>query len=199
MSVTLVDVRAALEQLVDANTGQSISALVKDTQIQIAGVRASVQVVLGYYPPAGYLQALQERVVGALKGLGVPDPDVQVSVNIASHAIQGGVQRVPGVRNIVAVASGKGGVGKSTTAVNLALALKAAGARVGLLDADIYGPSVPILLGVSQRPESSDGKSMTPVMGHGIQANSIGFMLSEDSPAIWRGPMVTQALEQLLR
>ncbi|MBP8035310.1 MAG: P-loop NTPase, partial [Burkholderiaceae bacterium] len=173
MSVTLVDVRAALEQLVDANTGQSISALVKDTQIQIAGVRASVQVVLGYYPPAGHLQALQERVVGALKGLGVPDPDVQVSVNVVPHAIQAGVQRVPGVRNIIAVASGKGGVGKSTTAVNLALALKAAGAKVGLLDADIYGPSVPILLGVSQRPESSDGKSMTPVMGHGLQTNSI--------------------------
>lgn len=199
MSVTLVDVRAALEQLVDANTGQAISALVKDTQIQIAGVRVSVQVVLGYYPAEGTLQEIQSRVVGALKALGVPDPDVLVSVNVVPHAIQGGVQRVPGVRNIIAVASGKGGVGKSTTAVNLALALKAAGARVGLLDADIYGPSVPILLGVSQRPESSDGKSMTPVIGHGLQTNSIGFMLSEDSPAIWRGPMVTQALEQLLR
>jgi ATP-binding protein involved in chromosome partitioning len=103
------------------------------------------------------------------------------------------------VRNIIAVASGKGGVGKSTTAVNLALALQAEGARVGLLDADIYGPSVPTLLGVSQRPDSADGKTMSPVVGHGIQANSIGFMISEDNPAIWRGPMVTQALEQLLR
>jgi ATP-binding protein involved in chromosome partitioning len=103
------------------------------------------------------------------------------------------------VRNIIAIASGKGGVGKSTTAVNLALALQAEGARVGLLDADIYGPSVPLLLGVSVKPTSIDGTKMIPVLGHGLQANSIGFLMSEDTPAIWRGPMVTQALEQLLR
>jgi ATP-binding protein involved in chromosome partitioning len=103
------------------------------------------------------------------------------------------------VRNIIAVASGKGGVGKSTTAVNLAVALHAEGARVGLLDADIYGPSVPLMLGVSVKPASIDGKKMTPVMGHGLQANSIGFLMNDDTPAIWRGPMVTQALEQLLR
>jgi ATP-binding protein involved in chromosome partitioning len=139
------------------------------------------------------------KIKEALKAAGIADPEVSVTYKIIAHAVQPGVQLIPGVRNVIAVASGKGGVGKSTTAVNLALALQAAGARVGILDADIYGPSVPTMLGVMQRPDSSDGKTMAPVVGHGIQANSIGFLLKEDSPAIWRGPMVTQALEQLLR
>jgi len=134
-----------------------------------------------------------------LAAIGAADAAVEVSSRVIAHAVQPGVQLVPGVRNIIAVGSGKGGVGKSTTAVNLALALQAEGARVGVLDADIYGPSVPMLLGVSGRPESVDGKTMAPLVGHGLQANSIGFLISEDTPAIWRGPMVTQALEQLLR
>ena len=113
--------------------------------------------------------------------------------------MQQGVKLLPGVKNIIAVASGKGGVGKSTTAVNLALALAAEGASVGMLDADIYGPSQPMMLGISGRPESQDGKRLEPMTGHGIQAMSIGFMIDVDTPMVWRGPMVTQALEQLLR
>ena len=115
------------------------------------------------------------------------------------HAVQRGVKLVDGVKNIIAVASGKGGVGKSTTAVNLALALAAEGARVGMLDADIYGPSQPTMLGISGQPESADGKTMNPMMSHGLQAMSIGFLIdADDTPMVWRGPMVTQALEQLL-
>ena len=113
--------------------------------------------------------------------------------------MQRGVQLLPNVKNIVAVASGKGGVGKSTTAVNLALALAAEGARVGILDADIYGPSQPMMMGIEGRPESSDGKTMEPMENYGVQVMSIGFLVEQDNPMIWRGPMVTQALEQLLR
>jgi ATP-binding protein involved in chromosome partitioning len=198
MSVALVDVRTVLEQVLDPVTGVSLSRAVKDSQIQIADGRVSIQVVLGY-PAASRLESLRGSLIRALNAAGMAQVEVAISTKVVAHAVQPGVALVPGVRNIIAVASGKGGVGKSTTAVNLALALQAEGARVGLLDADIYGPSVPTLLGVSQRPDSTDGKTMSPVVGHGIQANSIGFMISEDNPAIWRGPMVTQALEQLLR
>jgi ATP-binding protein involved in chromosome partitioning len=117
-----------------------------------------------------------------------------------SHAAQGGVPLVPGVRNIIAVASAKGGVGKSTVAVNLALALAAEGASVGILDADIYGPSQPMMLGLQgQRPTSPDGKTLDPMTAHGVRAMSIGFLIDVEQPMVWRGPMVTQALEQLLR
>ena len=124
---------------------------------------------------------------------------VNISHKVASHAVQRGVKLIPSVKNIIAVASGKGGVGKSTTAVNLALALAAEGARVGVLDADIYGPSQPTMLGISGRPESKDGKTLEPLEAHGMQAMSIGFLIDPDTPMVWRGPMVTQALEQLLR
>jgi ATP-binding protein involved in chromosome partitioning len=187
-----------LEQVLDPVTGVSLSSAVKDSQIQVAEGRVSVQVLLGY-PAASRTEALRASLLEALRAAGIAHAEVSIATKVVAHAVQPGVALVPGVRNIIAVASGKGGVGKSTTAVNLALALQAEGARVGLLDADIYGPSVPTLLGVSQRPDSADGKTMSPVVGHGIQANSIGFMISEDNPAIWRGPMVTQALEQLLR
>ena len=198
MSVSLADVRAVLETLIDPNTGKSIGSIVKDSQIQVAGNRVSMQVALGY-PASDEIDGWREKIQSALMAAGIPSPEVSVSYKIIAHAVQPGQQLVPGVRNIIAVASGKGGVGKSTTTVNLALALQAQGARVGILDADIYGPSIPMLLGVQQRPESTDGKTMSPVVGHGIQSNSIGYLISEDSPAIWRGPMVTQALEQLLR
>ncbi len=198
MSVTLAEVREGLETVIDSNTGRSIGSVVKDSQIQIVGEYVSVRVELGY-PMASQLDGLRGQIYAALKARGVTGPDVQISVKIAAHAVQTGITRVEGVRNIIAVASGKGGVGKSTTAVNLALALQAEGARVGLLDADIYGPSVPLLLGVSVKPASLDSKKMVPILGHGLQANSIGFLMNDDTPAIWRGPMVVQALEQLLR
>jgi ATP-binding protein involved in chromosome partitioning len=138
-------------------------------------------------------------VTAALSALpGVGQVSANVSVKIVAHAAQGGVKLLPNVRNIIAVASGKGGVGKSTTAANLALALAAEGANVGLLDADIYGPSQPMMLGVSGKPDSKDGKTMEPLQAHGLQIASIGFMIDPDQPMVWRGPMVTQALQQLL-
>jgi ATP-binding protein involved in chromosome partitioning len=130
---------------------------------------------------------------------GVTDVQIDFRTEIVAHAVQRGVPLLPGVKNIIAVASGKGGVGKSTTAVNLALALQAEGATVGVLDADIYGPSQPTMLGVQGRPESTDGKTMEPMVGHGVQVMSIGFLVDPDQAMIWRGPMATQALDQLLR
>jgi ATP-binding protein involved in chromosome partitioning len=117
---------------------------------------------------------------------------------ISTHAVQPHLTPLPGVRNLIAVASGKGGVGKSTTAVNLALALAADGARVGVLDADIYGPSVPMMLGLHGRPDSPDGKTIEPMRAYGIEAMSIGLLVDQDTPMIWRGPMATSALTQLL-
>ena len=117
---------------------------------------------------------------------------------VAARAPQGELKPLPQVRNIIAVGSGKGGVGKSTVAVNLALALAAEGASVGVLDADIYGPSVPMMLGLSGRPDSPDGKSIEPMRAHGLQAMSIGLLVDQDTPMIWRGPMATSALTQLL-
>ena len=159
----------------------------------------SLEIELGY-PGLSQHEALRGLLVDAIRVLpGTGQVDVAISTKIVAHAVQRGTQLLPGVKNIIAVASGKGGVGKSTTAVNLALALAAEGARVGILDADIYGPSQPTMLGVSGRPESQDGKTMEPMMGHGVQVMSIGFLVDGDQAMIWRGPMATQALEQLLR
>jgi ATP-binding protein involved in chromosome partitioning len=124
--------------------------------------------------------------------------DLKLSWNVQPRAVQKGVQRHPAVKNVIAVASGKGGVGKSTVAANLALSLKAQGARVGMLDADIYGPSQPRMLGLQGKPDSSDGKTFVPLQSHGLQAISIGLMIDEETPMIWRGPMVSQALQQLM-
>ncbi|AHE97627.1 iron-sulfur cluster carrier protein ApbC [Thioalkalivibrio paradoxus] len=170
---------------------------VKD--IQIDGARATVVIELGY-PAAGYFDELRAEVDRALQTVrGLEGAEVQISSRVVSHAVQKSLKPMPGIKNIIAVASGKGGVGKSTTAVNLALALAAEGGRVGVLDADIYGPSQPRMLGISGQPESQDGKTMEPLQKYDLQAMSIGFLIEEDTPMIWRGPMVTQALEQLLR
>ncbi|MFA6180263.1 MAG: iron-sulfur cluster carrier protein ApbC, partial [Candidatus Methylopumilus sp.] len=159
----------------------------------------SVDIVLGY-PANSQLASIQAQVENKLKS--IPNAGsvfVNIGSRIVSHSVQRGVPLLPNVKNIIAVASGKGGVGKSTTAVNLALALAAEGASVGILDADIYGPSQPQMLGITGRPDSADGKSIEPMERHGIQAMSIGFLVDVDTPMVWRGPMVTGALEQLLR
>ncbi len=167
--------------------------------VDIEGSRVTLNVILGF-PCKGYEAQLKSDLTGLLKGL---DDELDVSVNvdtkIASHAVQKGVEHLKNVKNIIAVASGKGGVGKSTVAVNLALALSAEGAKVGMLDADIYGPSQPRMLGISGQPDSKDGKSLEPMLSYGVQAMSIGFLIDEETPMIWRGPMVTQALEQLFK
>ncbi|MDA0570814.1 iron-sulfur cluster carrier protein ApbC [Burkholderia gladioli] len=199
MSIERATVDAALAALVDPNTGRPYAANKGLREVSIDGDTVSVSVVLGY-PALSQHEDVRQRVATALAQVpGVRAARVAVSQDIVAHTVQRGVKLLPNVKNIVAVASGKGGVGKSTTAVNLALALSQEGASVGILDADIYGPSLPTMLGVHGRPDSPDDKSMNPLVGHGLQANSIGFLIDEDNPMVWRGPMATSALEQLLR
>ena len=199
MSVTVEQVNEALKAIVDPNTRKDLIASREARNVRVEGGEVAVDVELGY-PARSQIEPIRRQVVAALRALpGVTNVSANVFQKIVSHSVQRGVKTLPGVKNIIAVASGKGGVGKSTTAVNLALALAAEGASVGMLDADIYGPSQPTMLGITGRPESRDGKSLEPMEGHGIQASSIGFMIDLDTPMVWRGPMVTQALEQLLR
>jgi ATP-binding protein involved in chromosome partitioning len=198
MAITDKDVLAALSELVDPVTGRNYVEGRSAKNVKVDGGRVTLDVVLGY-PARGVIERVRSQVVDRLMLLpGVSAVTANVQSKIVSHAVQRGVKLVPGIKNIIAVASGKGGVGKSTTAVNLALALAAEGATVGMLDADIYGPSQPTMLGITGRPTSQDGKSMDPMEGHGIQAMSVGFLIEADTPMVWRGPMVTQALEQLL-
>ncbi|MFA7668132.1 MAG: iron-sulfur cluster carrier protein ApbC [Burkholderiaceae bacterium] len=197
MSVNPDRVVTALESVLDPNTRKTLDVNPETCNIRMDGQRVSLTVPLGYPTHNGDPELVQ-RIETALRDAGLEPGEIRLDARIATHAVQSGLRPLPNVRNIIAVASGKGGVGKSTTAVNVALALARQGARVGLLDADIYGPSVPIMLGVSEKPANLDNKMMAPVMGHGLQANSIGFLIDEDAPAIWRGPMVTQALTQLL-
>ena len=198
MAVTEQQVQDALKTLVDPNTRKDYVSSRSVRNIKVDGGKVGVEIQLGY-PGKSQLEPIREQVTQALRAIpGVANASVSVQMKIVPHAVQRGVKLVPGIKNIIAVASGKGGVGKSTTAVNLALALAAEGAGVGVLDADIYGPSQPIMLGIRGRPESRDGKHLEPMEGHGIQAMSIGFLIDPDTPMVWRGPMVTQALEQLL-
>ena len=201
MSFTEADVQGALKNLTDPNTRKDFISSKSVKNIKINGSDVSLDILLGY-PAKSVWDEIQKLVEAHLKSAlpGSGKISVNVSSKVVPHAVQRGVKLVDGVKNIIAVASGKGGVGKSTTAVNLALALAAEGARVGILDADIYGPSQPTMLGITGQPVSKDGKSMEAMEGHGIQAMSIGFMIEgDDAPMVWRGPMVTQALEQLLR
>ena len=198
MAIADKDVLAALSELIDPVTGRNYVEGRSAKNVKVEGDRVSLDVVLGY-PARGVIEKVRAQVTERLRQLpGVASVSANVHTKIVSHAVQRGVKLVPGIKNIIAVASGKGGVGKSTTAVNLALALAAEGASVGMLDADIYGPSQPTMLGITGRPTSQDGKSMDPMEGHGIQAMSVGFLIEADTPMVWRGPMVTQALEQLL-
>ncbi len=198
-AATQPQIEQALQQVIDPHTdrdpvkGKSVKNIVIDDG------KVTVDVVVGY-PAKSWAREYARLLEDKVKTVpGVQQAAVNVSWEIVSHTVQKGVKPLDGVKNMIAVASGKGGVGKSTVAVNLALALSAEGARVGILDADIYGPSQPRLLGVQARPESKDGKSMEPLHSYHLQAMSIGFLIDEETPMIWRGPMVTQALEQLLK
>jgi ATP-binding protein involved in chromosome partitioning len=189
---------AALQTVIDPNTGKDLVSSKCIQNIAISGANVSFDVVLGY-PAKSQWPALQAALTAAAQQVaGVAQVKITFRTQIVAHAVQRGVPLVAGVKNIIAVASGKGGVGKSTTAVNLALALAAEGANVGLLDADIYGPSQPMMTGTSGKPESLDGKLMEPKTNHGLQVNSIGFLVDADQAMIWRGPMASQALEQLI-
>ena len=200
MSLNQETVSEALKAVIDPNTGKDLvsSRCIRNLVVDGGDVRFEVE--LGY-PARSQHEPVRRLLADALAKLpGIGQVDITVTSKVVAHAVPHGVKLLPGVRNIVAVASGKGGVGKSTTAVNLALALAAEGARVGILDADIYGPSQPQMLGIGdRRPESVDGKTMEPLEAYGVQAMSIGFLIDPDTPMVWRGPMATQALNQLLK
>ncbi len=199
MSVSETALLDALRTVVDPQTQQDFVTGKQLRHLRIDGGEVAFDVELGY-PAKSQIPALRRALIAAARGVpGVDNVSVNIGFKVVAHAVQRGVQLLPQVRNIIAVASGKGGVGKSTTTVNLALALAAEGARVGILDADIYGPSQPMMMGISGRPESEDGKSMEPMENHGVQVMSIGFIVEPDQAMIWRGPMATQALDQLLR
>ncbi len=190
-------IESALEAFEDPVLGRALDGAWPDIRVDEDGVH--LRVVLGW-PAAGVREALAHAVAEHLRAHvdGLEALSVEIDWEIATQAVQGSLRPLSGVRNIIAVASGKGGVGKSTVAANLALALAAEGARVGVLDADIYGPSQPRMLGASGRPTTRDGKSMVPLEAHGLQVMSIGFLMDSEQPMVWRGPMVTQALNQLI-
>ena len=197
--VTEAALLAALKTVVDPHTAKDFVTGRQIRNLKIEADEVAFDVEFGY-PAKSLHAALRRQFIAAARSVpGVGNVSVNIVTRITAHAVQRGVQLLPGVKNIIAVASGKGGVGKSTTAANLALALAAEGATVGVLDADIYGPSQPMMLGISGRPESIDGQSMEPMSGHGLQVASIGFLVDPDQAMIWRGPMATQALDQLLR
>ncbi|MEE4379970.1 MAG: iron-sulfur cluster carrier protein ApbC [Candidatus Competibacteraceae bacterium] len=196
--ISQLQVETAIKEYIDPYMEKDLVSTKSVKTIDISGDAVAVTVELGF-PAAGYRDALAAELKSRIAALaGVGNVTVKVSDKITTHEVQKGLKPLPNVKNIIAVASGKGGVGKSTTAVNLALALQTEGATVGVLDADIYGPSQPRMLGAQQRPDSKDGKSLEPVQSHGLQSMSIGYLIEEETPMIWRGPMVTQALEQML-
>jgi len=199
MTVTAQALMDALKSVIDPNTGRDFVSSRSIKNLTVTEGDVAFDVELGY-PAKSQIPGFRKDLIAAAKTVsGVGNVSVNVTMKIIPHSVQRGIQLLPNVKNIVAVASGKGGVGKSTTAVNLALALAAEGASVGVLDADIYGPSVPMMMGISGKPESEDGKTMEPLENHGVQVMSIGFLVAQDEAMIWRGPMATQALEQLLR
>ena len=196
-TISREQIEAALAKVVDPHNEQDLvsAKCIKDIRHDADTVQVDIE--LGY-PAAGYEAALTAQVQEQLQAIGVADCKVNLQTIIIAHSVQQGVQLLPNVKNTIAVASGKGGVGKSTTSINLALALQAEGATVGILDADIYGPSQPRMLGLTGKPETTDGKSVEPKVSYNIQSMSIGYLIEEDTPMIWRGPMATGALEQLL-
>jgi ATP-binding protein involved in chromosome partitioning len=199
MAVTQTQIEETLASIIDPHTDHDPVKGKNVKNIAIDQGRVTVELQLGY-PARSWIDEYVRQLKAKVESVdGVNAATINVSTEIASHSVQKGVKPLEGVKNMIAVASGKGGVGKSTVAVNLALALSTEGARVGILDADIYGPSQPRMLGINAKPESKDGKSMEPLHSYHLQAMSIGFLIDEETPMIWRGPMVTQALEQLLK
>ncbi len=198
-AITEAQMLDALKSVIDPNTGKDFVTAKQVKNLRIEGGDIAFDVELGY-PAKSQVAGFRKALIAAARSVaGVENVSVNLTTKVTAHAVQRGVQLMPNVKNIVAIASGKGGVGKSTTAVNLALALSAEGAKVGILDADIYGPSQPMMMGIEGRPESADGTTMEAMENYGVQVMSIGFLVDADNPMIWRGPMVTQALEQLLR
>ena len=198
MTISTAQVQERLAKLIDPVAGIDYVSgkMLKGVETDDAG-GVTVKVELGY-PARFAAQSVKATVEATLKELGIENPVAEVTQNIIAHKVQGTQRVMPGVKNIIAVSSGKGGVGKSTVAANLALALAYEGARVGVLDADVYGPSQPTMLGVHGSPMTVDGKTMEPLESLGLQVNSVGFMVDEDQPMIWRGPMASGALTQLL-
>lgn len=195
----LAALHVALSEVVDPHIGQDVITSKALRKVTFADGNVVMDVELGY-PAKSLVPGLSKALEDAARTVsGVQTASANITSKVVAHAVQRGVALLPQVKNIIAVASGKGGVGKSTTAANLALALAAEGASVGLLDADIYGPSQPMMMGIDKKPESIDGKTMEPLENYGVQVMSIGFLVDQDQAMIWRGPMATQALEQLLR
>ena len=189
----------AVQTVADPNTGKDFVSSHAIKNLDVTGGDVSFDVELGY-PANSQIPTLRRALIDAVKAVpGVGNVSVNISAKIVAHEVQRGVPLLPGVKNVIVVASGKGGVGKSTTAVNLALVLSAEGARVGMMDGDIYGPSQSMMLGVSGRPPSTDGKTMEPLQNHGMKVMSMGLLADPESAMIWRGPMAVQALEQMLR
>ncbi len=199
MTVTKENILAVLDTVIDPNTGKSLKEGGSVASVQTDGTGCSVEIELGY-PAKSQIELIRSAAAEALEAADIRPAFVQVRQNIRSHKVQALLRVMPNVKNIIAVSSGKGGVGKSTVTANFALALAAEGARVGVLDADIYGPSQPTMLGAKDKqPEAAAGENMMmPVESLGLQINSIGFLVDQDEPIIWRGPMVSGALQQML-
>lgn len=192
------DIENLLKNIIDPNVATDLVSAQSVKSIAVQDGRVQVDIELGY-PAKSFIAGFKQQITEQIKAFeGVSSVDVHISVNIVAHGVQNSLKPISNIKNIIAVASGKGGVGKSTTSVNLALALAAEGASVGILDADIYGPSIPTMLGLSGYPDSQDNKTMMPKVSYGIQTISIGYLIEPDQPMIWRGPMVTNALQQLL-
>lgn len=193
------DVENILKTVIDPNHGVDLITSKSVKAINIDGSVVSIIIELGY-PAKSTREQLKASIIQALLQLeGLTELSVDICVRILSHAVQKALKPQPNIRNIIAVASGKGGVGKSTTTVNLALALASEGARVGILDADIYGPSIPTMMGLEGRPDTSDNKTLLPKVAYGLQTMSIGYLVEPDQAMIWRGPIATNTLQQLLR